>query len=108
MITVELYRHNGSVQGFSVHGHAGYAEYGYDIVCSAVSALTIATVNGLEQIAKVPLKVTDNGEELKCELGTCDREQAHDAQLLMDTYEAAISDIRKNYKQYLKYYDREV
>ncbi len=30
-------------------GHAGYAEEGQDIVCAAVSALIITTVNSLEK-----------------------------------------------------------
>ncbi|ALV20746.1 ribosomal-processing cysteine protease Prp [Carnobacterium antarcticum] len=33
---------------FNVEGHAGYAPSGRDIVCAAVSALVVATVNGLE------------------------------------------------------------
>ena len=35
------------------NGHAGYAEYGEDIVCAAVSVLTINTVNSIEQLTKL-------------------------------------------------------
>ncbi len=34
---------------FRMKGHAGYAEYGKDIVCSAVSVLVINTVNSIEE-----------------------------------------------------------
>lgn len=34
-----------NVYSLTVFGHANYAEYGEDIVCASVSALTTATVN---------------------------------------------------------------
>ena len=34
--------------GFDVNSHAGYAEEGEDIVCAAISALVINTVNSIE------------------------------------------------------------
>ena len=46
MINVIVYKDvKGLIEGFSLKGHAGYAEYGSDIVCSAVSMLTINTLN---------------------------------------------------------------
>ncbi|WP_035053135.1 ribosomal-processing cysteine protease Prp [Carnobacterium pleistocenium] len=36
------------ITSFKVEGHAGYAPSGRDVVCSAVSALVVGTVNGLE------------------------------------------------------------
>ena len=37
---------------FLSKGHAGYAEEGQDIVCAAVSALIITTVNSLEEFTE--------------------------------------------------------
>lgn len=34
-----------NVYSLTIFGHANYAEYGEDIVCASVSALTTATVN---------------------------------------------------------------
>lgn len=42
---------DGDIVFFEVEGHAGYAPSGRDIVCSAVSALVIGTVNGLEVLS---------------------------------------------------------
>ena len=39
--------------GFSLSGHAGYAEAGEDIVCAAVSAMTNLVVNGAEAFGAV-------------------------------------------------------
>ena len=43
------HKKNGSYEEFISKGHAGYAEAGQDIVCAAVSALIINTVNSLEK-----------------------------------------------------------
>ena len=49
MITIKVRKKNGSYVEFISKGHAGYAEAGQDIVCAAVSALIITTVNSLEK-----------------------------------------------------------
>lgn len=49
MITATFFKDvHGIWRGFSLIGHAGYAEYGSDIVCASVSALAINTVNSIE------------------------------------------------------------
>ena len=48
MINVIVYKDvKGLIEGFSLKGHAGYAAHGSDIVCSAVSMLTINTLNSI-------------------------------------------------------------
>ncbi|MCR5674390.1 MAG: ribosomal-processing cysteine protease Prp, partial [Lachnospiraceae bacterium] len=37
----------GNPRGFEVEDHSGFAEKGSDIVCAALSVLTINTVNGI-------------------------------------------------------------
>jgi uncharacterized protein YsxB (DUF464 family) len=39
-----------SVTGFRTEGHAGYAEYGNDIICAAVSILVMTTINSIEEL----------------------------------------------------------
>ena len=49
MIDIRLLYKDGEPAGFTCEGHALYADEGQDIICSAVSALTINTVNSIEQ-----------------------------------------------------------
>ena len=52
MIKVQVFvDDNGSIRGLEVSGHAGFASYGYDIVCAGVSALVETCILGLEKIA---------------------------------------------------------
>ena len=49
MITVTVSRNeDGVCNRICMEGHAGYAEYGQDIVCAAASALFINTGNAIE------------------------------------------------------------
>ncbi len=49
MIRITVYQNDSEkCCGFRMEGHAGYAAYGNDIVCAAVSALVINTVNSIE------------------------------------------------------------
>ena len=51
MIHVTVYQNQeGKYTAFCCIGHAKYAEAGQDIVCAAVSALVINTINSIEQL----------------------------------------------------------
>lgn len=48
---------DGICNGFLVKGHAGYDEFGKDIICSAVSVLVINTINSIETFTEDILQV---------------------------------------------------
>lgn len=51
MISAEFfYNEEHRLNGFRIEGHAGYADSGYDIICSAISVLTINTVNSIDRL----------------------------------------------------------
>ena len=56
MINITVKKRKGSYLDFLSKGHAGYAEEGQDIVCAAVSALIITTVNSLEKFTEEQLE----------------------------------------------------
>ena len=51
MIQATFIRHKGNLESVELIGHAGSGEYGFDIVCAAVSTLSINLVNSLEALA---------------------------------------------------------
>ena len=62
MITVSVRRSGDIISGFTVEGHAGYADKGEDIVCAAVSILAINTVNSIEKLTgNVPVVDESDG-----------------------------------------------
>ena len=48
MTNVTFFKRNGVYYGFKETGHTGYAEAGQDIVCAALSAMTMLVVNTIE------------------------------------------------------------
>jgi len=60
MITITIYQNSDIYVGFESKGHAGYGEEGYDIICAAVSALTINTINSIETFTEDVFTVRQN------------------------------------------------
>ena len=52
MIKITFNRHNNDIKAIYASGHAGYEmnQNGHDLVCCAVSALLINTVNSIESL----------------------------------------------------------
>ena len=48
MTTVCFYKADGFYYGFEEQGHTGYGEAGDDILCSALSAMTMLIINAIE------------------------------------------------------------
>lgn len=63
MIQAEFYVQDGDqITGFSVSGHAMFAESGEDIVCAAVSSAAYMTVNTITEILSLePQILLDEG-----------------------------------------------
>ena len=48
MTTITFYKSEGFYYGFEEQGHTGYGESGEDILCSALSAMTMLIINAIE------------------------------------------------------------
>ena len=58
----------GELVGFSVSGHAGYADAGEDIVCAAVSSAVQLTANGITEILGLSASVEAEGDTVSLRL----------------------------------------
>ncbi|QUI23430.1 ribosomal-processing cysteine protease Prp [Vallitalea pronyensis] len=108
MINVNVYSKEKCIQGFELSGHAGYSEYGNDVVCAAVSVLVINTINSIEnftddlydcstdeQIGYISFKLTDDG--------------GNDSQLLLKSMLLGLESMRDEYgSDYIKLVIEEV
>ena len=48
MTTVIFYKTNGFYYGFEEQGHTGYGESGDDVLCAALSSMTMFLINAIE------------------------------------------------------------
>ncbi len=110
MIRAAMLRSAGRLVGFDCVGHADFGEAGSDIVCSAVSALTTAIVNGVVEIAKVQAGASVDAFGgthliLAADIGGEDWDRA---ELLLQTLELGLRSIAVRYPKNLKVSIKEV
>lgn len=99
---------NGDYKEVVCKGHAGFAEAGHDIVCSAVSILVINTFNSIEKLTDCQMEV---GSDERVGLITCHFPKGPDAggRLLLDSMVMGLQSIAEEYgKKYLKLKFKEV
>ncbi|MBO7310065.1 MAG: ribosomal-processing cysteine protease Prp [Clostridia bacterium] len=48
MTKIVFFRSGGSFYGFEEQGHSGYADAGEDVLCAAISAMTMLVINTIE------------------------------------------------------------
>lgn len=85
------------IDSFLIKGHADSGPYGQDLVCAAVSAVTISTINNLEKLTGAkPQVVMDevNGGHLGCQF---DEAISHDTALLLDNLFWTLKDVEGSY-----------
>lgn len=89
----------------TLSGHAESGPYGHDLVCAAVSALTIGTANNLSRVAKIEPEVTANKEDggfLEIVLpATVDSKDQAVGQILLTSLYYSLLDVQEEYGEYL-------
>ena len=95
MITAVIYKTSrDDVFGFYITGHAGYDRYGRDIICAAVSALSINTINSIEQLTTDRFETKQSEGNLKFKLVT---NEAPGTQLLLKAFILGLETISETY-----------
>lgn len=109
MINVTIFKDSSKqYKGFSVLGHAGYADKGYDIICASVSVLAINTVNAIEKFTKdhITVNVDENSGLISMTFGDT---VSNESKLLVDTMILGFEDIVDSYGDtYIKISYKEV
>lgn len=90
---------NISEDGIIIDGHAGYAESGNDIVCSAVTVLAFNLINSMEALTddKIEYQAEKPGH-IEIEF----KDLSERGKLLMDSFFIGISEIIRAYPEYVQ------
>ena len=103
MTKVEIFNHDGRINGFSVSGHSGYGSAGSDIVCAAVSAVVTmaeATINDVCG-AKDKVRVKDADARVSLTLpASCDEEES--VQAVLAGMMLTLCSMRDDYPDYIE------
>ncbi|WMJ23063.1 ribosomal-processing cysteine protease Prp [Paludicola sp. MB14-C6] len=105
MIHAEFYLKDEVLIGFSVKGHAGYADFGLDIVCASVTSAVELTANAITEILKVPATVGVFENEIRLSLPDCDNSSAVD---FLKALRLHLELLSQDYKDHIRLTDLEV
>ena len=109
MTKVKFFRSGGSFYGFEEQGHTGYASAGEDILCSALSAMTMLIVNTIEvaYASDVEYDVNEGATEIKvkskaalAEFETDERKRYAVSGIFL-SYFYQLNDLREEYYEFL-------
>ena len=89
----------GLLRGYEVEGHSGYDKWGNDIVCAAVSILTINTINAIEAYTQGKPQVSSDETKTRC---VFDEPPQEAELLLLKAYELGIRSIEESYGKHVK------
>ncbi|MGT2750222.1 ribosomal-processing cysteine protease Prp [Streptococcus orisasini] len=104
MIQVTFIRRKGLLESAELTGHAGSGEYGFDIVCAAVSTLSINLVNALEVLADctVHLQMDEiDGGYMKIDLSHIANKSNEKVQLLFEAFLLGITNLAENSPEFV-------
>ncbi|MFC4356025.1 ribosomal-processing cysteine protease Prp [Chryseomicrobium palamuruense] len=106
MIRVVFNRNEaGSIQSFSMSGHAEFDVRGKDLVCAGASAVAFGAVNSLFENAKIE-PIIDQGKDggyLAIEIPPVEDEMTKfRIEVILETLRTSLETIEKDYGQYIK------
>ncbi|HET7616505.1 MAG TPA: ribosomal-processing cysteine protease Prp [Bacillales bacterium] len=108
MVVVEIERKNGRIASFELSGHADSGPHGHDLVCAAVSALSIGTENAIDELCGVQLdcEAGKDGGYLRCIVpGHLDDESERNTQLLLEGMVVSLRAIVREYGSFIEMRD---
>lgn len=108
MIVVSFKSKSGNIIKFTVKGHAEYAEYGSDIVCSAVSALAQTTIMGVTDVLNIDADYQADEGNIVLDIEKVSTSDMDECQVLMKTMKLGIKSIENSYGKYIKLVEEEV
>ena len=105
MVIAKVVKDSSGYVSFECSGHAGYMRKGKDIVCSAISILTINTANSIMTLTDSKIEVNENDGYISWKFTDA---PGDDAKLLMDSLLIGLKSLEEDYKKYLTLHVEEV
>ena len=109
MITINVIRDkSGFIWQYIVEGHAGYAEVGKDIICSAVTAVAYTGINALDELVGIRNYGIEDGYMI-CSVPTdISPELKEKVRIILETVVVGFKQLEFSYEDYVSVLDEEV
>ncbi|KRG11448.1 ribosomal-processing cysteine protease Prp [Lederbergia galactosidilytica] len=95
---------DGDISGFTMEGHAQFADKGKDIVCAGVSAVAFGSLNAVMALTSIEPNITiEEDGFLKCLLPhSLEGEVKKQVQLLLEGMLVSLQTIEREYPEFVK------
>ncbi len=101
MIKIKVEYDNNFISKIVVTGHANYDDYGKDIVCAAVSASVLTTINGIIALDNSILEVDDILDKMTIKV----LKNEKNSQVLLNSMLSNLKSLVVEYPKNIKIYD---
>jgi uncharacterized protein YsxB (DUF464 family) len=102
MITAIFKKNSNKILSVNLSGHAESVDEGFDMVCSAVSAVSLTIANGITEVLHIkPALFLEDGF-LSIDLSKLSLEEIDKCQILLETMLIGIKSIEINHGDYLR------
>ena len=94
MIKINLKYNSDLIESISITGHAGFDDYGKDIVCASVSSIVITSVNAIVRLRNDSISYNDSNG---LSINVLSHNDVTDT--LIDNMVSLLKDLEKQYKK---------
>ncbi len=109
MVKITFFKRDGVYYGFRETGHAGFDDAGKDIVCSAISAMTMLVINAIEvsYATNVEYSIDEDTADIEVKVPAALPENSEDETKrfavsgLIQAYFLQLVDMLEDYDEYL-------
>ncbi|MCM8710380.1 ribosomal-processing cysteine protease Prp [Clostridium sp. SYSU_GA19001] len=101
MINAVFKKNNGNIVSVNLNGHAESTDEGYDLVCSAVSAVSLTIANGITEVVKVKPNLSLEDGFLSMDFRSLPEEDVLNCQILLKTLFIGLQSIEVSYGDYI-------
>jgi uncharacterized protein YsxB (DUF464 family) len=99
MINVAIYKNaENMVTGVQLSGHADYSKHGSDVVCAAVSALVINTINSIEHFTSDEFSIEQDEKKGFIEFHVVS-ELSNNTSLLLNSLVLGLNGVAEEYSE---------
>ena len=116
MTTITFYKTNGIYYGFEEQGHTGYGESGDDVLCAALSSMTMLIINTIEvsYACNVDYQIDEKTTDIKLVVKSAlpkyekDEKKQFAVSGLIQAYFFQLMDLVEEYYDYLEVEEKEI
>ncbi len=107
MTNIRILSNSGRLCGYEVTGHTGYAPQGKDILCAALSMLSITCANAIEKIAGVKPQVYTDEDSGTLLLRLRPTQLSATTDTILNVFKLGAEQLQEDYPEHIQIYETE-